>query len=190
MWRVDSLEKTLMLGGIGGRRRRGRQRIRWLGGIIDSMDTSLSELRRWWWTRRPGVLRFRGSQRVGHDWATELNWGMFHVYYVFLISTFSTFLKHADLQGKKKSASELSPEEWILHPHEPGLRWREEKAFQWEKAQETGKKTRRVCMRHIMYCISVEGQGKGRGGGKLSYWAPALSTRDWKGLKLKMSLTP
>ena len=44
MQRVDSLEKTLMLGGIGGRRRRGRQRMRWLGGIIDSMDVSLSEL--------------------------------------------------------------------------------------------------------------------------------------------------
>ena len=45
MGRADSLEKTLMLGGIGGRRRRGQQRMRWLGGITDSMDVSLSELR-------------------------------------------------------------------------------------------------------------------------------------------------
>ena len=45
MRKVDSLEKTLMLGGIGGRKRRGRQRMRWLGGITDSMDVSLSELR-------------------------------------------------------------------------------------------------------------------------------------------------
>ena len=67
MWRVDSLEKTLMLGGIGGRRRRGRQRMRWLDGITDSMDMSLSDLREFWWTGRPGVLWFMGLQRVGHD---------------------------------------------------------------------------------------------------------------------------
>ena len=72
--RVDSLEKTLMLGGIGGRRRRGRQRMRCLDGITNSMGMSLCELRDWWWTGRPGVLQFIGSQRVGHDWATEPNW--------------------------------------------------------------------------------------------------------------------
>ena len=67
MRRGDSLEKTLMLGGIGGRRRRGRQRMRWLDGITDSTDMSLSEFRSWWWTGRPAVLRFMGSQRVRHD---------------------------------------------------------------------------------------------------------------------------
>ena len=74
MGRTDSLEKTLMLGKIEGRRRRGRRRMRWLDGITDSMDVSLSELQEIWWTGRPGVLQCMGSQRVGHDWATELNW--------------------------------------------------------------------------------------------------------------------
>ena len=74
MRKVDSLEKTLMLGGIGGSRRRRRQRMRWLDGITDLMDVSLVNSGSWWWTARPGMLRFMGSQRVGHDWETDLIW--------------------------------------------------------------------------------------------------------------------
>ena len=71
---VDSSEKTLMLGWIRGRSRKGRQRMRWWDGITDSMDVSLVNSGSWWWTGRPGVLWFMVLQRVRHDWAAELNW--------------------------------------------------------------------------------------------------------------------
>ena len=72
MWRADSLKKSLMLGKIEGRRRRG-----WQDGWMASptwWTWVWVNSGSWWWTGKPGVLRFMGSQRVGHDWVTELNW--------------------------------------------------------------------------------------------------------------------
>ena len=74
MWRTDSFEKTLMLGKIEGKRRRGQQGwncwmaspTQWTGVWVKSGS--------WWWTGRPGVLQPTGSQRLRHNWATELNW--------------------------------------------------------------------------------------------------------------------
>ena len=90
MRRVDSWEKTLMLGGIGAGGdgdNRGwdgwmASPTRWTWVWVNS--------RSWWWTGRPGVLRFTGSQRVGHDWATELNWteSVWHWHRIY--STYST----------------------------------------------------------------------------------------------------
>ena len=74
MWRADSLEKTLMLGKIGGRGE-GDNRG-WDGWMASPNQWTWVRVdsRSWWWTERPGVLWFMWSQRLGHDWATDLNW--------------------------------------------------------------------------------------------------------------------
>ena len=95
MRRTDSLEKTLMLGKIEGRRRRGLQKTRWLDGIINWWIWVWASFRRWWWTGKPGTLQSMGLQRVRHNWATELNWSinnsLFSLSPNWSISTKSTF---------------------------------------------------------------------------------------------------
>ena len=71
MWRVDSLEKVLMLGKNEGRRRRGQQRMRWLDGIMTQYAWVWANSRRQWRTGKPGMLQSMGLQRVGHDLATK-----------------------------------------------------------------------------------------------------------------------
>ena len=94
MRRADSLEKTLILGEIEGGRRRGRQRMRWLDGITNSMVMSLSKLRELVMDREVWHAAVRDVQRVRHDWVTELNWTQFVLLCVYLcVFLFSVYLR-------------------------------------------------------------------------------------------------
>ena len=112
MWRTGSLEKTLMLGKIEGGRRRGRQRMRWLDGITDMMDMSLSKLQELWWTERPGVLQSMGSQKVGHNWTELKNVLKLQVYFNRWIKNYlnKNKARHFNIKYlwiRKKSCSEM-----------------------------------------------------------------------------------
>ena len=111
MQSVDSLEKTLMLGGIGGRRRRGQQRMRWLDGITDSMHMSLGKLREF--TGRPGVLRGRKES----DTTERLNWTEYNFFLPLLIPfslALSQFLSYWVLFAQWAEVKLHSSEVWAF----------------------------------------------------------------------------
>ena len=74
VWGTESLERILMLGRIGGRRRRGRKRMRWLDGITDSVTWVWASSGSWWCTAKHGVMQYMGLKWLKHYWVTELYW--------------------------------------------------------------------------------------------------------------------
>ena len=127
MWRADSWEKTLMLGGIRGGERRGRQRMRWLDGITDSEGWVWVNSGSGWWTGRPGMLQSRGLQRVGYDWVTELNWTdiwllkkiLIWLHWI-LVMAREIFSCDMWTQLQHMGSSSMT-REWTWAPYQPGI---------------------------------------------------------------------
>ena len=87
MPRADSLEKTLLLGKTENRRRKGRQRMRWLVASPTRWTWVWAGSGSWWWTGKPGVLQSMGSQRVGHNWATEQQQQIWDICFFWMVIT-------------------------------------------------------------------------------------------------------